>query len=145
MPTYPNGASGGAVRAILNDTGLRKNNYSATTSPTVNDDATQGYEIGSEWADNTVHVLWVAFGVAPGAADWRRKLTSDTPTDVTPVSSIANTDRILTLDSTGGPQSAPAASVVRTDGSILRDVVLTNAAWVALPVKDANTRYTIVG
>lgn len=59
-----------AAGAILNATGLRKNNYAATTAPGVTNDATQGYEAGSLWLNVTSSVLHCLRSPTAGAADW---------------------------------------------------------------------------
>jgi hypothetical protein len=47
-----------------------KNNLSATTSPTVSDDSTAGYEAGSVWIDNTKQLAFKCLSAAVGAAIW---------------------------------------------------------------------------
>lgn len=145
MPSFANGASGSAVRALLNDTGLRKNNYTATTNPTVNADVSNGYEIGSEWVNTAAGTKWLALSVAVGAAVWQRVLTTDTPADITQATTISDTDRVLTVDSSVNPQSVPASVVIRGDASAQRMVVLTAAAYAALGTKVSTTLYVIVG
>ena len=51
-------------------TALIKNNYTATTNPTVNDDSTQGYEVGSRWINITSHEAYICLGNGTGAALW---------------------------------------------------------------------------
>lgn len=48
-----------------------KNNYGATTAPTVNDDSSVGYSVGSIWVDTTADVVYVAVDVSVGAAIWK--------------------------------------------------------------------------
>lgn len=57
------------ARFILNVPPPR-NNYHATTPPTVSDDKTKGYTVGSEWVDTAAKVLWILFDDTPDAADW---------------------------------------------------------------------------
>lgn len=47
-----------------------KNNYSATAEPTVNNDQTQGYGIGSHWIDTSSEKLFICFDATTGAAVW---------------------------------------------------------------------------
>lgn len=68
MPSFSNGAPLGEVRAMLNGTGLRKNNYGAGRAPGAGDDTSQGYEAGSRWLHAGQE--WVATSVAAGAAVW---------------------------------------------------------------------------
>ena len=49
---------------------ILKNNYSATTAPTVNDDANDGYNPGSMWFDNTADILYVCTDNTVAAAAW---------------------------------------------------------------------------
>lgn len=48
------------------------NNVAATTNPTVSNDGTQGYAIGSQWVNTTTGALYMATGVGTGAAVWVR-------------------------------------------------------------------------
>jgi hypothetical protein len=50
---------------------LYQDNAAALAPPTVNNDLTQGYSMGSLWFDTTNGVVWVAQSVAAGAAVWR--------------------------------------------------------------------------
>lgn len=45
-------------------------NYAATAAPTVNDDDTLGYEVGSRWADSTNFAVYVCTDATTGAAVW---------------------------------------------------------------------------
>lgn len=60
-------------------TGATQNNPSATTDPTVSNDSTQGYSVGSIWQNSTTGRIWVARGVAVGAAIWTLLEFSDHP------------------------------------------------------------------
>lgn len=48
------------------------NNVTATTNPTVSNDGTQGYAIGSIWINTTTGAQYFATGVGTGAAVWVR-------------------------------------------------------------------------
>ncbi len=48
------------------------NNVTATTNPTVSNDGTQGYAIGSEWVNTTTGARYMATSVSTGAAVWVR-------------------------------------------------------------------------
>jgi len=47
-----------------------KNNYTATVAPTVNNDETEGYSVGSEWIDSALGDIYRATDVSTGAAVW---------------------------------------------------------------------------
>jgi hypothetical protein len=47
-----------------------KNNYAATTNPTVTNDSSQGYSIGSAWVNTTLDNYYVCTDVTVGAAVW---------------------------------------------------------------------------
>lgn len=47
-----------------------KNNYSATTNPTVNDDSGDGYSIGSVWINTTLNRVYILELATVGAASW---------------------------------------------------------------------------
>lgn len=48
-----------------------KNKYDATIDPTINNDQTQGYAIGSQWINVTTGALFTCFDAATGVADWQ--------------------------------------------------------------------------
>jgi len=50
----------------------RRNNYIATTDPTVNDDVTEGYCLGSEWINTSTPSVWKCVVVTEDAAVWKR-------------------------------------------------------------------------
>lgn len=68
MPTFPNGALLGTVRAILNNTGLVKNTYGAIAAPQPSDDSGDGYEKGSLWQAGAQ--VWMCIDPGAGAAVW---------------------------------------------------------------------------
>lgn len=45
-------------------------NYGATTDPTVDDDAVEGYSVGSMWVNTTTGDAFIAVDVTTGAAAW---------------------------------------------------------------------------
>lgn len=55
---------------------LRKNNISATTDPTVNDDITEGYEPLSRWVNTTSAEVFLCVSNAEGAANWQQATLS---------------------------------------------------------------------
>jgi len=46
------------------------NNFSATTNPAATNDNTQQYGIGSKWLNTSTNRMFMALGVATGAANW---------------------------------------------------------------------------
>ncbi len=62
-------ASVSDVRSVL---GLKLNNYTATTAPTVNDDSDDGYEVGSQWYDQTGDNMYHCLDATVGAAVWQQ-------------------------------------------------------------------------
>lgn len=54
-----------------------KNNFKATTDPTISDDDTQGYSVGSRWINTTLmDTVWTLLNAATGNAFWQA-LTRD--------------------------------------------------------------------
>lgn len=51
--------------------GILKTHYAVGLAPTVNDDSTQGYDVGSMWVDSFNENFYVAIDVQPGAANWK--------------------------------------------------------------------------
>lgn len=49
----------------------RKNNLSATSDPTVNDDSDAGYEALSRWINTSTGEVWLCVDPAVGAANWQ--------------------------------------------------------------------------
>lgn len=52
----------------------RKNNYTATTAPTVTDDAGDGYAVGSKWINVTLDKVYVCVDATTNAAIWKEML-----------------------------------------------------------------------
>lgn len=51
------------------------NNPSAIVAPTVSNDSTQGYAVGSSWVNTVTGAIYFALDVTPGAASWKRNQT----------------------------------------------------------------------
>ena len=49
-----------------------KNNYSATSNPTLQDDTTQGYAVGSEWINTRAGIVFKCVKANAGGAIWKR-------------------------------------------------------------------------
>lgn len=113
-----------------------KSNFSATTAPTVNDDNTQNYEIGSVWVNTLTDVYYVCVDATTGAAVWL-DLTTGTggtgPWDIT--AEIDNGDspytatinELIQVDTTVGDVTInlPAVSSGNTGEKIGVKVVVT--------------------
>ena len=46
------------------------NNFSATSAPTANDDAGDGYSVGSMWINISTNLAYICMDNSAGAADW---------------------------------------------------------------------------
>lgn len=55
-----------------------KTNFEATTSPSVNDDKTNGYSVGSVWIDTVANDVFWCLDASTGAAIWQYGDTDDT-------------------------------------------------------------------
>lgn len=55
----------------LQGTAATLDNLAATTDPDVNNDSTQGYEVGSHWTNVTTDEMWACVDATPGAAKWK--------------------------------------------------------------------------
>lgn len=51
---------------------LRQHNFAAIVDPTVDDDETEGYEVGSRWVNLATNTHWVCVDQTDGAAAWLR-------------------------------------------------------------------------
>lgn len=54
------------------------NNFAATVAPTVSNDSSQGYSVGSVWINVITDVIYVAANVAVGAAVWKQTINVGT-------------------------------------------------------------------
>lgn len=82
-----------------------KCNFSATTQPTVNDDAGDGYAVGSQWLDTTNDKGYICLDSTVAAAVWKA-ITPTAGTGFTPVykaaNYTANASEIVMVDSSLG-------------------------------------------
>lgn len=126
----PAGAFGAQIVATSTQTqavsllGLPKSNYTAIIAPTVNDDVTFSYSVGSIWADTVTGKFYECASPADGAAVWlevvfatsTQTLTNKTLTSPTINSTIRGTaiaqiaQGTLTLTSGSPYQSVDVAS-----------------------------------
>lgn len=82
-----------------------KNNLTATSAPTVNDDfSSDNYTVGSKWCDTTNDKIYIAIDVSTGAAIWLEVVTANTTQTITGVktfsgiTTISNTTTSTTKD-----------------------------------------------
>lgn len=66
-----------AFAQIDAQTNVAKSEYAATTAPTVNDDADDGYTIGSQWVDTTNDEAYICVDATAGAAVWVKTTAGD--------------------------------------------------------------------
>lgn|SRR3990167_3961519 len=61
-----------AIQGLNEDGNAITNNYVAVTAPTVNDDASDGYSIGSEWINLVTDIAYKCLDATTGAAVWKQ-------------------------------------------------------------------------
>lgn len=90
------------------DTAIIKNSPDKTAAPTVNDDDTAGYEIGSYWIDTVSNKSYTCTDSSTGAAVWK-----DTTVEAITFTSLSATSKISTTSSSyvqvDGMTTTPAA------------------------------------
>jgi Protein of unknown function (DUF2793) len=93
--------SGGSLHALASPTaaGFRPQANVTTTNPTVTNDGTQGYTVGSKWINTSNNSEWVAISVATGAAVWKE--TTDSATLLQ-----SKSGKVLMATFTGTPKKA---------------------------------------
>jgi hypothetical protein len=64
------GTETAADTADVRVTKAKRNNWTATTNPTVNDDTNDGYDVGSMWLNTTNRNLWQCISATAAAAVW---------------------------------------------------------------------------
>jgi hypothetical protein len=93
-----------------------KNNYVATTDPTVSSDTTQNYSTGSTWVNTATSISYECISAASGAAVWRR-LVADVQVFTTTGSSTwtkpawATTTKVMLLAAGAGGGSGAQGPV----------------------------------
>lgn len=58
--------------AALDPIATRKSNLSASVAPTVNDDSSANYSVGSFWCDTTADDAYICLDASVGAAVWKK-------------------------------------------------------------------------
>lgn len=72
--TYDNSNSSlgsSTVKDALDELGI-KNNPSATSDPTANDDSTQGYKPFSRWINTSTNEIFICLDATTGSANWQQ-------------------------------------------------------------------------
>lgn len=117
-----------AGRAILDDAtadeqretlGLPKANLAATTAPSVTDDSTDGYSVGSRWIDTVGAVEYVCMDPAAGAAVWE----STTGAAGVGGSTGAVDNAVLRADGAGGAAMQASDVIIDDQGRITRATI----------------------
>ena len=90
-----------------------KNNYAAVTDPGVNDDAGDGYQVGSVWVNTVSDTAWLCADATVGAAVWQATAqvatTQGAPAAVTVSGTLTAADLlagIITINQGAGAASA---------------------------------------
>jgi len=65
-------AAGGRSTLQIDDIAIKKSNLSASAAPTVNDDSSAGYAVGSVWCDTTADDAYICLDASVGAAVWKK-------------------------------------------------------------------------
>jgi hypothetical protein len=111
-----------------------KSNYAATTAPTVNDDASDGYEVGSSWINTAADASYICLDPTIGAAVWNQTNGSTSLNG-----STGSTDNaILRADGTGGSTLQASSAVIDDNGRVFCGVG-SNAGFA---LGDADNRIT---
>lgn len=74
QPTYGTAPNADSAWSLFNAISTSKFSTVSASAPTVNDDNTNGYIVGSQWFNTTTSFLYVATSVATGAATWVKVL-----------------------------------------------------------------------
>lgn len=116
-------------RALAGDTP----NTVTTTNPTVNDDSTRGYVLGSTWINTATNAAFVCVNRTPGAAVWNAAsivLPGTATTSLTNNSGgvVSNTIAVVTAppaltDSTGGTAATTIAAITAGSSYAQADMV----------------------
>lgn len=78
------------VNSVVHGLFVPKNNYTATSVPTIIDDDTKGYDYGSRWVDQTGGMSYTCVDPSTGAAVW--EAAGGTDTVITTITLAENTN-----------------------------------------------------
>jgi len=114
------------------------NNFE-NASPTVNDDADQGYSIGSNWVNTTTNELYICVDNTVGAAIWIKPVTNAASFDAVIAESFGRDNNVSNayLDKAGSVPSNLSPFVLPFDVTLVAISAATNGPenW-AVEVKD---------
>jgi len=102
-----------------------QNEYNAGVDPTVSDDNTQGYEVGSLWVNTSNNKAYVAVDVSTGAAIWDQTNAVGGGATNLSVTSITSTGLTVASD-TGTDAAIPAATTSDAGLLVAADKVKIN-------------------
>lgn len=97
-PAYDVSADAWEAAHTVPTNSIVKNNFTATTNPTANEDSGDGYEVGSRWVNTTLKRLFTCLDASVGAAIWQEELTFVGSADFKPASPNAANDEFDTTD-----------------------------------------------
>jgi len=129
-----------SVNVPINSSNLKKNNWAASIAPTVNNDTTQGYEVGSRWINLATDKEWVCTDNTTATAVW----TDTTATSTGDNSSV--TSIVMDIDSDN--DSTLETFTIRTDSltelfKITETGAVTFANAFTFPVVDGTLNYIL--
>jgi hypothetical protein len=132
--------AGGTLHALVSSTGhgfMPQSNLAASANPTVSNDGTQGYVVGSVWINTTNQTEWVCISAATGAAVWK---------ELTNSASILTTKsgKVLAASFAGSPKKA-TVTFATAFGSTNYAVTLTPIITVSGNIYTPNVESQVAG
>jgi len=107
--------------------GSSKTNYSGTVAPTVTDDSSAGYSVGSIWIDTAKNATYINVGSAVGAASWKQFGNGPQWKVITAAYNAVISDGLL-VNTSGVPVSVTLPAVASV-GSVISFVDHTNTFY----------------
>jgi hypothetical protein len=101
------------ISVLLSD--VRKNNYTATTAPTVNDDVDSGYAVGSFWYDITGDESYICLDATDGAAVWLNTTLTIDDLGSAAIRDMIDDDTFATATATNIPSAESVKAYVDTE------------------------------
>lgn len=122
----------------LSQASLLQNNLTSAVAPTVNDDSSLGYSIGSAWFDAVSGTLYFAQSVTAGAATWTPVLGGSGSGDIKSDGSVdfSGTETFQAGLITTFVSAAPASALLLKNDGNDNSINLSNSADITL---DSNT------
>ena len=94
------------------------------TPPTVNDDSSKGYSVGSRWVDAASDKLWVCYDTNVGAAVWRDQSDRTNHTGTQTASTISDFDTEVSNNTDVAANTAKVSNATHT-GEVTGSTALT--------------------